>query len=60
MKRFFKMLLDKLKNETYIFIIAVLVLIAIFVSVVSCSHFSMKIGKLEDAEVVLDTGTSQE
>nr|CAI9751554.1 hypothetical protein LNSESKQC_LNSESKQC_CDS_0007 [Microvirus sp.] len=60
MKRFFKMLLDKLKNETYIFIIAVLVLIATFVTAVSCSHFSMKIGELKDAEVVMETGTAQE
>ena len=54
MKRLFRILVSKLKNETYIFVIAVAVLIAVFATAVSCSHFSMRVGELKDAEVTLD------
>ncbi len=41
------------KLEMYVFPICIAVLIAIG-TVVSCTHFSLKVGELKDAEVVLD------
>lgn len=54
MKKLFRILISKLKNETYVFVIAIAVLIAIFATAVSCTHFSLKVGELKDAEVTLD------
>lgn len=42
------------KLEMYVFPICIAILIAIGTSVVSCTHFSLKVGELKDAEVVLD------
>ncbi len=46
--------------ENYVFPICVAILIAIGTSVVACTHFSMRIGELKDAEVVLDNGQKKE
>lgn len=54
MKKLLAGLISKLKNETYVFVLAVMILIATLVAFNSCTHFSMKIGELKDAEVVLD------
>lgn len=42
------------KFEMYVFPICIAILIAIGTSVVSCTHFSLKVGELKDAEVTLD------
>lgn len=44
----------KNKIEMYVFPICIAILIAIGTSVVSCTHFSLKVGELKDAEVTLD------
>lgn len=54
MKKLLASLITKLKDETYIFVLAVMILIATLVAFNSCTHFSMRIGELKDAEVVLD------
>lgn len=49
-----------MKNfEKWIFPICIAILIAIGTCCVSCTHFSMKIGELKDAEMVLDNGTKE-
>lgn len=47
------------KFEKYVFPICIAVLIAIGVSVVSCRHFSLKVGELKDAEVVLENAPKE-
>lgn len=42
------------KFEMYVLPICIAILIAIGTSVVSCTHFSLKVGELKDAEVTLD------
>lgn len=44
----------KKKFEMYVFPIFVAILMAIGTFVVSCTHFSLKVGELKDAEVTLD------
>ena len=60
MKKLLASLIAKLKNETYVFVLAVMILIATLVAFNSCTHFSMRIGELKDAEVVLDNGQKKE
>lgn len=50
----------KKKFEMCVFPICIAILVAIGMSVVSCTHFSMRIGELKDAEVVLDNGQKKE
>lgn len=42
------------KFEMYVFPICIAILIAIGTFVVSCTHFSLKVGELKEAEVTLD------
>lgn len=54
MKKLLADLISKLKNETYVFVLAVMILIATLIAFNACTHFSLKVGELKDAEVVLD------
>lgn len=40
--------------KIYLSAICLAILIAIGTMVISCTHFSLKVGELKDAEVVLD------